>query len=182
MGQYESEHRSTLLRVGDPFNSGGTNRLSYFTPISFEVAGKRKYFTAKFDTGSPYTLIGTEAIEDEKFRDDVLKQQAVALPLDISGDKIHVREYKVENLIITKDIVIERVKLLFSEDTQDKVLLGNDIISLFNHGYDLKAKRYYFLDYKEVLKKINKNMVNAEDGYAKIHAISAVFAADDMES
>lgn len=160
--------RSELIKVKNPYTKA-FNRETYFTPVKFKLGTEDISIKMKVDTGATYTVIGlgNEVVED--FKDVILKSDMLGAARDASDRDLHLYGYIVDNFKLTDDIVLDKIKLFFSEDIKNKALLGMDILSLFDFQY-LKEKRqnygtFWINNYEEALREIKTRQLNKDIDY-----------------
>ena len=88
---------------------------------------------------------------------------------DASGTELKLYGYVVEKFRLTDEIVIDKIKLFFTEDIGNKALLGMDILSLFDFQY-LKEKRqnygtFWIDNYDKALKELQARKLNRDIDY-----------------
>ncbi len=91
---------------------------------------------------------------------------------DASGTELKLFGYIVENFKLTDDIILDKIKLFFSEDIGSKALLGMDILSLFDFQY-LKERRqnygtFWINNYDEALKDLQTRRLNKDIDYIEL--------------
>ncbi|MCM1183060.1 MAG: hypothetical protein NC337_06785 [Roseburia sp.] len=99
----------------------------------------------------------------------ILKSDMRGVAYDASGTELKLYGYVVENFRLTSDIILDKIKLFFSEDIGDKALLGMDIMSLFDFQY-LKERRqnwgtFWINNYEDVLRELNNRKLNKDMDY-----------------
>lgn len=160
--------RSELEKAANPATKA-FNRESYFTKISFDISNKTVKITAKIDTGATYTVIGLEHKGLIRFKDEIQKSSMRGIAYDASGTELKLYGYVVENFRLTDEIILDKIKLFFSEDIGSKALLGMDILSLFDFQY-LKEKRqnygtFWINNYDEALRDLQARRLNKDTDY-----------------
>ncbi len=160
--------RSELKKIRNPITKAFT-RESYYTEIRFRMDSKKVQTVVKIDTGATYTVIGLGSTEMQRFKSTILKSSMQGTAYDASGTELHLYGYIVDNFTLTSDIVIDKIKLFFSEDIGDKALLGMDILSLFDFQY-LKEKgqnwgTFWINNYEEALKQLYARRLNKDVDY-----------------
>lgn len=125
-------------------------RTSYYTRISFEYGENENKVEVKIDTGSPYTIIGTGS---DRLNLDLIQHinntDVKLSPIEnVSGGKVNIKECIVDNFKLTLEIILPKVKIFFSDDIQNKAVLGMDLLSLFDFNYAKRDKTFY-LHYRD---------------------------------
>ncbi|MEZ3445427.1 MAG: retroviral-like aspartic protease family protein [Lachnospiraceae bacterium] len=160
--------RSELEKAANPATKA-FNRESYFTKVSFDIHNKTLNITAKIDTGATYTVMGLGNKGLIRYKDKILKSNMRGIAYDASGTELKLYGYIVENFKLTDEIMLDKIKLFFSEDIGGKALLGMDILSLFDFQY-LKEKRqnygtFWINNYDEALKELQIRRLNKDIDY-----------------
>lgn len=177
-------NRSEMSKEANPITHV-FNRESYFTRIGFKIDNNLVNVTTKIDTGATYTVIGLCSDELENYKNNILKSNMRGIAYDASGTELKLYGYIVENFRLTDEIILDKIKLFFSEDIGNKALLGMDILSLFDFQY-LKEKRqnygtFWINNYDEALKDLQARRLNKNIDYIDPILIAAVEEAKEMQ-
>jgi len=177
-------NRSEMSKEANPITHV-FNRESYFTRIGFKIDNNLVNVTTKIDTGATYTVIGLCSDELENYKNNILKSNMRGIAYDASGTELKLYGYIVENFRLTDEIILDKIKLFFSEDIGNKALLGMDILSLFDFQY-LKEKRqnygtFWINNYDEALKDLQVRRLNKNIDYIDPILIAAVEDAKEMQ-
>lgn len=177
-------NRSEMSKEANPITHV-FNRESYFTRIGFKIDNNLVNVTTKIDTGATYTVIGLCSDELENYKNNILKSNMRGIAYDASGTELKLYGYIVENFRLTDEIILDKIKLFFSEDIGNKALLGMDILSLFDFQY-LKEKRqnygtFWINNYDEALKDLQVRRLNKNIDYIDPILIAAVDDAKENQ-
>ncbi|MCI8901709.1 MAG: hypothetical protein HFH76_14035 [Lachnospiraceae bacterium] len=177
-------NRSEMGKVANPVTHA-FNRESYFTDISFDIRNKPLKITTKIDTGATYTVIGLYGDGLEDFKKSIMKSNMRGVAYDASGTELKLYGYIVDNFKLTDEIMLDKIKLFFSEEIGSKALLGMDILSLFDFQY-LKEKRqnygtFWINNYNETLKELQIRRLNKDIDYIDPILIANVEDALEMQ-
>lgn len=161
--------RSEMVKAGNPYKHGIFGRESYYTKLYYDIQDGNIVTTAKVDTGATYTVFGLKSSVLRSFSDRILKSNMRGLAYDASGTELRLYGYVVENFRLTDDIIIDKIKLFFSEDIGDRALLGMDILSLFDFQY-IKEKRqnygtFWINNYEDTLRELRTKRLNNDTNY-----------------
>ena len=104
-----------------------------------------------------------------EYREKILQSSMIGRAYDASGTELKLYGYVVEKFRLTDEIVIDKIKLFFTEDIGNKALLGMDILSLFDFQY-LKEKRqnygtFWIDNYDKALKELQARNLNRDIDY-----------------
>ena len=104
-----------------------------------------------------------------EYREKILQSSMIGRAYDASGTELKLYGYVVEKFRLTDEIVIDKIKLFFTEDIGNKALLGMDILSLFDFQY-LKEKRqnygtFWIDNYDKALKELQARKLNRDIDY-----------------
>lgn len=161
-------NRSEMKKTANPITHA-FNRESYFTKVGFKIDHKLLKITTKIDTGATYTVIGLGMDELEDFKHNILQSNMRGVAFDASGTELKLYGYIVENFKLTDEILLDRIKLFFSEDIGNKALLGMDILSLFDFQY-IKEQRqnygtFWINNFNEALEEVRTRRFNKDLDY-----------------
>lgn len=170
--------KSEMKKVGNPYKGNSFSRESYYTDINFKIDNKKIDITAKVDTGATYTVFGLENKRLDTFAGAITKSDMIGKAYDVSGTELKLYGYIVDNFRLTDDIVINKIKVYFSEDIGDKALLGMDILSLFDFQY-LKERRqnwgtFWINNHIDALNEMTKRSLNYDMGYVDPNFIAEI--------
>lgn len=173
----QSEY-TLVEKVGNPYKYNSFSRFAYYTDIEFNLFGKNIFLPMKVDTGSTYTVIGLKNKAVMKYKEQILQSSINKGAYDASGDRLALKGIVVENFKLTDDIIIPKIKIYFSEDIDDKALLGMNIMSLFEHFYKFDKNStngtYRIYNYKQQLSKLEDRMLNKELDYLDPELIDSI--------
>lgn len=114
-----------------------------------------------------------------------MKSNMRGVAYDASGTELKLYGYIVDNFKLTDEIMLDKIKLFFSEEIGSKALLGMDILSLFDFQY-LKEKRqnygtFWINNYNETLKELQIRRLNKDIDYIDPILIANVEDALEMQ-
>lgn len=178
MHKSEQGIKSEMKKVGNPYKGNSFGRESYYTDINFTINNKKIDITAKVDTGAAYTVFGLKNKRLYMFAKAITKSDMIGRAYDVSGTELKLYGYIVDNFKLTDDIVINKIKIYFSEDIGDKALLGMDILSLFDFQY-LKERRqnwgtFWINNHIDALNQMVKRCLNNDRGYVDPNFIADI--------
>ena len=156
--------RSELEKVGNPFKHNRFVRTEYYINLSFKINDKTVRIKAKIDTGSPYTIIGLNNISLLKFKRLILNNRSNLEVYDATDNLLDIEQYNVSDLVLTDEVIFDKLKLCFSEALGEKAVLGMDILSLFDLKYEVSSTGgvFYLLNYQKTINRVNKFMKDNE--------------------
>lgn len=161
-------HKTELVNSRRSKGSGYSHfRTSYYTAISFKYEGVGNEIEFKIDTGSPHTILGTECegICEKLVKyhnNDKTKSEYVE---NVSGESVTIKPCIVDELSLTEDIIIPKIKIFISGDIHKKAVLGMDILSLFDFHYVRKDKTIYLCYTDHYIQDLFSQMVNNDLNY-----------------
>ncbi len=130
-------------------------------------------------------MIGLYGDGLEDFKKSIMKSNMRGAAYDASGTELKLYGYIVDNFKLTDEIMLDKIKLFFSEEIGSKALLGMDILSLFDFQY-LKEKRqnygtFWINNYNEALKELQIRRLNKDIDYIDPILIANVEDALEMQ-
>lgn len=159
------------------------NRFTYYTNIKFSMFGREIKIPMKIDTGSAYTIVDINSIFLDKYRDDIRSSGNLRSAYNVSGKPLKLYGYPVNDFKLTDDIVIPKIKIYFAEDTEEKSLLGMDILSLFTFQYTLNNDSlngsFWIFNYESSLRKISEHTLNKSLEYMDPFMIANIDEVDN---
>lgn len=170
--------KSEMKKVGNPYKGNSFGRESYYTDINFKINDKKIDITAKVDTGAAYTVFGLKNRRINTFAGAIMKSGMTGRAYDASGTELKLYGYIVDKFRLTDEIIIDKIKIYFSEDIDDKALLGMDILSLFDFQY-LKERSqnwgtFWINNYIDALSKITSRSLNNDMDYVDPNFIADI--------
>lgn len=137
----------------------------------------------KIDTGASFTVIGLKNDQLSQFADEIRQHKIKDKASDASDNKIQLYEYIVENFKLTKEIIIPKIKLYFSDDIKNKALIGMDILSLFDFQYlkdgGISHGTFWINNYEIALDKLKDRTFNKDLDYIDPGSIYSIEELDE---
>ena len=182
--QFEKQStRSELRKTGDPKKNSSMSRFTYYTNIKFSMYDREIKIPMKIDTGSAYTIVDMNSIYFDDYREDIRCSGELKNAYNVSGKPLNLYGCPVSNFKLTDDIVIPKIKIYFSEDTEEKSLLGMDILSLFTFQYTLNNDSlngsFWIFNYASSLRRIEEHKLNRSLEYIDPYLIASIDEVDN---
>lgn len=172
--------KSEMQKVRNPYTKS-FSRETYYTQIKFILDNEKITKKIKVDTGATYTVLGLEDDCINKYKEKILQSNMRGVAYDASGTELKLYGYIVKNFRLTQDIIIDKIKLFFSENIGEKALLGMDILSLFDFQYKREKRQsigtFWINNYTETLDDLAKRRLNNSIDYIDPIGIAII---DDM--